>query len=241
MPSILHRTTKRVLRPTRVPPDERLKAPLIRSPSCQPQAIAEQSPRGQRPGTDRASMSLGRLIICNVSKTMALPASVVRLSARRLCLPQRPDHRSLQLAAWLRVNCSIYGVMPHAGDRIIRLHDPQSRRNLLGRPVQMHALAMGKAIKIASFDKLALAATRAAGSIDKACHMRTIGAVFPPTLRQIVRAGRCKSCLIDLWLLPRLCLANITPRSSLIGCLLRLSIATSYAERALWVALETLT
>ena len=43
---------------------------------------------------------------------------------------------------------------------------------------------MGKAIKIASFDKLALAATRAAGSIDKACRVRTIGAVFLPTPRQ---------------------------------------------------------
>ena len=46
------------------------------------------------------------------------------------------------------------------------------------------ASAIGKAIKIASFDKLALAATRAAGSIDKPRRMRTIGAVFPPTLRQ---------------------------------------------------------
>ena len=115
---------------------------------------------------------------------MALPASVVRLSARRLCLPQRPDHRRLQPAAWLRVNCSIDGFTAHAGDRIIRLHDPQSRRNLLGRPVHLRELAMGKAIKIASFDKLALAATRAAGSIDKACRVRTIGAVFLPTPRQ---------------------------------------------------------
>jgi hypothetical protein len=72
-------------------------------------------------------------------------------------------------------------------------------------PVQMHELAMGEAIKIASFDKLALAATRAAGVIDKPRRVRTIGAVFLATPRQIVRAGRCKSCPIDRRLLPRLC------------------------------------
>jgi hypothetical protein len=44
---ILHRTTKRVLRSTSVPTDERLKAPLIKSPS-------------RWPGTIRASISLER-------------------------------------------------------------------------------------------------------------------------------------------------------------------------------------
>ena len=52
--------------PTSVPTDERLKAPLIRSPS-------------QWPGTSRASISSGRLIILSDSGTMALPAKVVRL------------------------------------------------------------------------------------------------------------------------------------------------------------------
>ena len=40
-------------------------------------------------------------------------------------------------------------------------------------------------------------------------------------------------------LAPRRCSAKITPRSSLLRCLLRLSIATSYAQRAMSVALET--
>ena len=69
LPFILHRTTKRVLRSTKVPTEERLKAPLIKSPS-------------QCPGTSRASISSGRLIIRNVSGTMALPASVVRRRPR---------------------------------------------------------------------------------------------------------------------------------------------------------------
>jgi hypothetical protein len=69
LPFILHRTTKRVLRSTSVPTAERLKAPLIRSPS-------------QCPRTRRASISSGRWMIRNVYGTMALPANVVRLSPR---------------------------------------------------------------------------------------------------------------------------------------------------------------
>jgi len=65
LPFILHRTTKRVLRSTSVPTDDRLKAPLIKSPS-------------QWPGTKRASISSGRLIMRNDSGTMDVPASVVR-------------------------------------------------------------------------------------------------------------------------------------------------------------------
>jgi ABC-type sugar transport system ATPase subunit len=57
--------------------------------------------------------------------------------------------------------------------------------------------------------------------------------------RQIVLAGRSRMAPITRWLLPRLCSAKITPRSSLLRCLLRLSIATSYDLRAGGVALET--
>ena len=56
---------------------------------------------------------------------------------------------------------------------------------------------------------------------------------------RIVLAGRSRMAPITRWLLPRLCSEKIMPRSSLLRCLLRLSIATSYALWAVGVALET--
>ncbi len=104
----------------------------------------------------------------------------------------------------------------------------------------MNKVIVNEPIGRAALSQLALAsASRAAIIINKPRRVRTIGAVFLSPTRQIVLAGRRKSAPIDRWLPPRQCSANITPRSSLLRCLLRLSIATSYALRALGVALET--
>ena len=79
LPSILARVTKRVLRSTKVPTEERLAAPLIMSPS-------------QWPGIRRALTSSGRWIILKDSGTMALPPPGLRPIPRptpRRCLPWR--------------------------------------------------------------------------------------------------------------------------------------------------------
>jgi hypothetical protein len=86
------------------------------------------------------------------------------------------------------------------GGWIIRLHETQSLRNLLRRPVQMHELAMHEAIQIASLGKLAFAAaTPAAGFIDAPSRLRAIAAVFLPTSRQLTadRARRAMQKLAD--------------------------------------------
>jgi hypothetical protein len=57
--------------------------------------------------------------------------------------------------------------------------------------------------------------------------------------RPMVEALRPSNAPIAPRLAPRQCSARITPRSSPLRCLYRLSIATSYALRAVGVALET--
>ena len=109
-PCILLRMTNRVLRSTTVPTADRLKAPLIKSPS-------------QCPGTRRASMSSGRLIIRNVSGTIADPAKEVR-RAPRLGLPQRLNHQRLQSAPWLSVDRSIDRLVTDALTRVVWMHAP---------------------------------------------------------------------------------------------------------------------
>jgi hypothetical protein len=69
---------------------------LIRSPS-------------QWPGTSRASISSGRLIMRNDSGIMDVPASVAPAAPRGLRLPQGADHRRLQAAARLGVDRGIDG------------------------------------------------------------------------------------------------------------------------------------
>jgi hypothetical protein len=138
----------------------------------------------------------------------SLPSILQRMTKRvlrskptlRLRLTQRLDHRRLQPATWLRVNRSLDGLMAHMGGWIIRLHETQSLRNLLRRPVQMHELAMHEAIQIASLGKLAFAAaTPAAGFIGLPRRLRAIAAVFLPTSRQLTadRARRAMQKLAD--------------------------------------------
>ena len=103
-----------------MPTDERLKAPLIRSPS-------------QWPGTSRAPISSGRLIILSDSGTMALPAKVVRLSPRAglacrsasIIAAFSPPRGCAQIAAETRL-------VADAGRRVTLVHKPQSVRNLFG-------------------------------------------------------------------------------------------------------------
>jgi hypothetical protein len=90
--------------------------------------------------------------------------------------------------------------MAHVGGWIIRLHETQSLRNLLRRPVQMYELAMHEAIQIASLHKLAFpAAARAPGIIGLPRRLRAIAAVFLPTSRQLTadRARRAMQKLAD--------------------------------------------
>jgi hypothetical protein len=99
-------------------------------------------------------------------------------------LTQRLDHRRLQPTTWLRINRGIDGFMAHMGGWIIRLHETQSLRNLLRRPVQMYELVMNETIKIAPLHKLALAAAaRATGIKGLPRRLRAIAAVFMPTSR----------------------------------------------------------
>jgi hypothetical protein len=70
----------------------------------------------------------------------------------------------------------------------------------LGRPVQMHELAMNETIKIAPLHKLAFAAAaRAPGITGLPRHLRAIAAVFLPTSRQLTadRARRAMQKLAD--------------------------------------------
>jgi hypothetical protein len=86
------------------------------------------------------------------------------------------------------------------GRWIIRLHETQSLRNLLRRPVQMYELAMNETIKIAPLHKLAFAAAaRAPGIIGLPRRLRAIAAVFLPTSRQLTadRARRAMQKLAD--------------------------------------------
>jgi hypothetical protein len=86
------------------------------------------------------------------------------------------------------------------GGWITRLHETQSLRNLLRRPVQMYELAMNETIEIAPLHKLAFAAaTQAAGIIGLPRRLRAIAAVFLPTSRQLTanRARRAMQKLAD--------------------------------------------
>jgi hypothetical protein len=86
------------------------------------------------------------------------------------------------------------------GGWIIRLHETQSLRNLLRRPVQMYELAMNETIKIAPLHKLAFAAAAPApGIIGLPRRLRAIAAVFLPTSRQLTadRARRAMQKLAD--------------------------------------------
>src|SRR5680860_309521 len=62
-------------------------------------------------------------------------------------LPQRLDHQCLQGTPWLRVNCSIDRLMADALTGIVRMHAPQSGRDLLGRPAPMDQTIADPSVK----------------------------------------------------------------------------------------------
>jgi hypothetical protein len=75
--------------------------------------------------------------------------------------------------------------MAHIGGWIIRLHETQSLRDLLRRPVKMYELAMNETVKIAPLTSLRLRWQRAPGIIGLPRHLRAIAAVFLPTSREL--------------------------------------------------------
>ena len=102
---------------------------------------------------------------------------------------------------------------------------------------------MQEAMQHAALDQPAGASTACAAFVMHAPRSRrAIAAIRQPPARQVPsdRAGRAAQKPVDGPLpLPLLCSAKITQRSSLLRCLLRLSIAKPYPLRAVGVALET--
>jgi hypothetical protein len=172
MSRILQRTTKRVLRSTSVPTDDRLKAPLSRLPS-------------QWPGMRRASISSGRWIIRNYSGTIALPVRVVRRRPRDGLAWRRA---SIIAAFSPPRGCArrIDRLVADAGARVIALHAPQSLRDLLRRPAPKDKVVMHEAVKRAAFGQLAPApAARAPRIVGAARRLRSIAAIGPTAPRQL--------------------------------------------------------
>ena len=183
LPFIWHETTKRVLRSTSVPADARLKAPLIRSPY-------------QCPGTIRASISSGRLIMRSVSGTMDVPASVVRLRLRAGLACRSLDHCRLKTAARLGADRGMDGLVAHTGRGVTLVHAPQSLRNLRRRPAPMNEMVVNKAMKRTALDQPAQASAARPVLVKRAprCH-GAAGPIHLPPARQfpaVVLAGRSR-------------------------------------------------
>jgi len=116
----------RVLRAATVPTDERLKAPLIRSPSCQPSSdacIAARSGAGHQAGLYLfgAVGSSQRF-----QGDRATRQHCARALALGFMLPKREGHRELQATSRLRLDLGIDGLMADGGGRVIRVHEPKS-------------------------------------------------------------------------------------------------------------------
>ena len=88
------------------------------------------------------------------------------------------------------------------------LHHNCFLRDLHGRPALIKKVVVNKAVQHAPLDQSVVASA---------------------SCTTFIMHALCQRAPIDPWLLPRLCLAKITPGSSLLNCLYSLSIATSYA------------
>jgi hypothetical protein len=135
--------------------------------------------------------------------------------------------------------------MAHAGRSVIGFHKPQSLRNLLRRPAPVDQLALHKVMKPTATDQLATSsASLAVGPISLPTTLRAIRLgrfflraatqQFPPDRRSATpqqQANRPKAR-------PAQMLRQNHATFLAVRCLYRLSIGTSYALRALGVALE---
>src|SRR5471030_308954 len=119
--SILASTTKRVVRSTKVPTEERLPSPLIRSPS-------------QWPGIRRSSISGGRVDALHVLDLTAPVHAPAARFAHLVVMAQAGDQLALELAARMQIDRGIDGLMRDRFVRVVGPHDAQYVRNLLRRP-----------------------------------------------------------------------------------------------------------